>query len=68
MGGKPKTAKQIHYRSERFRRNILGEKFKALRGDFPDDPVAKTPRSQGGLNSIPGQGSHMPQLRPSTAK
>lgn len=37
MGGRLKTAKQIHYRSERFRRNILGEKFKELRGDFPDD-------------------------------
>lgn len=33
--GKLKAAKQIHYSSERFRRNILGEKFKEeLRGDF----------------------------------
>ena len=40
-------------------------------GDFPRGPVAKTPCSQRrGLGLIPGQGtrSHMPQLRPSTAK
>ena len=46
MGGKLKTAKQIHYRSESFRRNILGEKFKELRGGFLGDPVAETPGSQ----------------------
>ena len=43
---------------------------KAL-GDFPGGSVAKTLRSQcRGLGSIPGWGtrSHMPQLRPCTAK
>ena len=39
--------------------------------DFPHGPVAKTLLLvQGGKGSIPGQGtrSHMPQVRPSTAK
>ena len=41
------------------------------RRDFSGSPVARTPHSQfRGPGSIPGQGtrSHMPQLRPSTAK
>ena len=50
---------------------VLVFKSVALR-DFPGGPEAKTPLSSqsGGLCSIPGQGarSHMPQLRPSSAK
>ena len=41
-------------------------------GGIPGGPVAKgfSPPSAGGLGSIPGRGtrSHMPQLRPDTAK
>ena len=40
-------------------------------GDFPGGPVAKTPHSNaGGPGLIPDQGirSHVPQLRPSSAK